>query len=355
MGQQPAFEETCERYLFGELSEAEAERFEEDYFADDELFERFLAVKDELLDLYTRGELAEEKRARFAKHFPATAPRRRQLNETKEFISAVTAVSTKTEAANRAALNAPLTSETPKSSRRSLTNFFNLRPFAWQFALAAVLLVAVFGVWIFIRNWQKPAIDELAVQKTTPEPTPAPTTQPLTNESANNNANNNTITTSPTPVPPNVNQSSVNTNPTPQPTPKKTPVRPPQTSPAQIASIMLLPVATRDINEANTLRLNPGTRTVRLSLVFKSDDYRNYSATISTIEGAAALQQKTLKAATRGGNKSVTLQLASAILRGQDFIVTLKGQTAAGQTETIGEYYFRVERSSSQNTPPPKP
>jgi hypothetical protein len=46
-------------------------------------------------------------------------------------------------------------------------------------------------------------------------------------------------------------------------------------------------------------------------------------------------------------------------LTGQDYIVTLNGQTATGQTETIGEYYFRVERSPTQNTqtqtPTPEP
>jgi len=57
--QQSEFEETCERYLLGELSEAEQERFEEAYFADDALFEQFQAVKDDLLDAYARDELAE--------------------------------------------------------------------------------------------------------------------------------------------------------------------------------------------------------------------------------------------------------------------------------------------------------
>jgi hypothetical protein len=89
-------------------------------------------------------------------------------------------------------------------------------------------------------------------------------------------------------------------------------------------------------------------------LVFKNDDYRNYSAAVTTIEGAS-VWQKTLKAATGGANKNVTLQFAPALLRGQDYIVTLKGQTAAGQTEIIGEYYFRVERSPSQNTQTPQP
>ena len=353
MGQQPAFEETCERYLLGELSEADRERFEEDYFADDELFERFLAVKDELLDLYARGELAEEKRARFASHFLTTAPRRRQLDETQNFIRAVTVVSTKAAATDNEALDALIEIETQKSSRQSFTNFFNLRPFAWQFALASVLLAAFFGVWLFFRSGQQAAPDELASGQPTPAPTTAPTGASPTNESENTNSGNNTSTT-PTPTTANVNQSPTNTNVSTQPTPKKPTVQPPQ-MPAQIASLMLLPVASRDINDANTLRLNSDTRTVRLSLAFKSDDYRNYSAAISTIAGATVWQQKTLKANPNGGNKSVTLQFAPTLLRGQDYIVTLKGQTAGGQTETIGEYYFRVERRLSQNTPTTKP
>lgn len=349
MEQQSAFEESCERYLLGELSEAERERFEEAYFEDDALFERFLAVKDELLDLHARGEFPAEKHARFAKYFLATEPRRRQLEETQELIRAVTAVSTKADAADNAAVNPPLTVETPKSSRRSFTSFFNLRPFAWQFALAAIILVSLFGVWIFFRSGQKTAPDELASGQPTPAPTTAPENVLPTNESENANVNSNTAIT-PSPIPANANQPSANTKSSPQPAPKKPVSRPPQISPAQIASVLLLPVASRDINDSNTLRLNSDTRTVRLSLVFKSDDYRNFSAEITTVGGASVWRQSNLRAS----NKSVTLQLAPALLSGQDYIVTLSGQTSAGQTETIGEYYFRVEHSSSQKTPASK-
>ena len=350
MEQQIAFEETCERYLLGELSEAERAQFEEAYFADDALFERFLAVKDELIDAYARDELAEAKRTRFTQHFLTTAPRRRQLDEAQEFIRAVTAVSTKASDAN-----APIALTTPKSSWQLLANFFKPRPFAWQTALAALLLIALGGTWVFVRNWQQATPNEQAVL----QPTPTLTTAPSSNE-------NNTA---PVPAPANVNQSPANPNVTPkpaprlpananitpEPAPKKPTNRPPQILPAQIASIILLPVASRDINEANTFRLNSDTRAVRVRLVFKSEDYRNYSAAITTIAGAS-VWQKTLKADTGDKkNKTVTLQLAPALLSQQDYIVTLKGQTAAGQTETIGEYYFRVERdSSSQNTPTPE-
>ncbi|MDQ3710601.1 MAG: hypothetical protein M3388_00035, partial [Acidobacteriota bacterium] len=145
------------------------------------------------------------------------------------------------------------------------------------------------------------------------------------------------------------------TNAVPKPTPKSPAERKPQISPAQIASVILLPVASRDINEANTLRLNSDTRAVRLRLAFKNDDYRNYSATLTTVAGASVWQQKMLKADTGGANKSVTLRFAPALLNQQDYIVTLTGQTAAGQTETIGEYYFRVERNPTQNTQTPIP
>ena len=315
-------DEMCERYLLGELSEAECTQFEEAYFADDALFEQFLAVKDDLTDAFARNELDEEKRNRFAKHFSATAPRRRQIEETQEFIRAVSAVSGKT-----------VTSK--KNWRQSFADFFNVRPLAWQFGLAAVLLIALGGIWFFVRQPKTP--DEQAVQK----PTPAPTVSLPINENTNT-ANINTATPSPSPA--KANQSPVNTNSTPQPTPKSPTTTPTQFSPAQFAAVVLMPVASRDINESNTLRINSNTRTVRISLVFKSGDYRNYSAEITTVEGVSVRRQNNLKSS----GKSVTLQLAPALLRGQDYIVTLTAKNAEGQTETIAEYYFRVERSPVQ-------
>jgi hypothetical protein len=319
-------EETCERYLLGELSEAGREQFEDAYFADDIFFERFLAVKDELLDAYARGELAEEKRLRFEKHFSATAPRQRQIDETKSFIGAITAVSTKTTARNAETGDA-----TSKSSWGILfSNFLNSRAFAWQAALAVFLLLALGGTWIFVRRSQLPP-DEQATQ----QPTPAPAIDQPSNE------NNSATTLSPTPA-------DVNQNVSPTPTPQKPVDRPPKDSPVQMASILLLPVASRDISEANTLRLAPDTQTARVSLVFKDHNYRNLSAEITTIDGARVWRQNRLKANSGSANKSVMLQFPSAVLRGQDYIVALKGQTASGQTETINEYYFRVQRDSPQ-------
>ena len=345
MEQQSEFEETCERYLLGELSEAEQERFEEAYFADDALFEQFQAVKDDLLDAYARDELAEEKRRRFAAHFLASAANRQQLEETQNFIRAVTEVSTKTADSVKVK---PDSNERQKSSLKDLIGFFSPRPFAWQAAFAALLLLALAGVWLIVRSWRQTPINPEVAGHPTPLPTVAATPN---NENQNTAiANNNTnIPSSSTPVivnktPANASQSPANVNATPQATPEKTPVRTPQNLPAQIASVVLMPVATRSISESNTLRLDSSTRTVNLSLVFKGEDYPTYSVTVATVGGAVVLQRK-----MTGGNKnkSITLEFAASILRQQDYIVTLKGTTANHQTETIGEYYFHVRRTES--------
>jgi hypothetical protein len=318
--QQLAFEETCERYLLGELSEAEQTQFEEAYFADDSLFERYLAVKDELLDAYARGELTKEKRARFEQYFPATAPRRQQIDEAKHLIGAATAAARKTSLTS----GEPQTvSRDARSSwRESLAGLFGSRPLGWQFALVLLLLLAAGGVWTLIRYRQRQASELASSEKTKPQP-PLTSSPPVV-------AGNNT----PSPFP-------TSTSVTPRPTPKVPDIPTPQFPSTQIASITLLPLATRDINEENTLVLDPGTRIVRLRLVFRKNNYRSYSAKLTTLDDQLVWQTRGLKA---DSGKSVTLQLAPGLFQRQDYLLTLNGRTAGGQLETIATYFFHVVR-----------
>src|SRR5262249_47691435 len=67
------------RYLLeaDKLPAHEVERFEDEYFGDDETFALLLAAEDELIDRYLRGELSAQERERFERHF-LLSPRRRQ-------------------------------------------------------------------------------------------------------------------------------------------------------------------------------------------------------------------------------------------------------------------------------------
>ena len=53
------------QYLLGELSESEGAKVEEEFFEDDEAFERLNSVEDELIDAYTLGQLSPVERKRF--------------------------------------------------------------------------------------------------------------------------------------------------------------------------------------------------------------------------------------------------------------------------------------------------
>jgi hypothetical protein len=60
------------RYLLGELPEKEAERIEETYFDDDDLFAGLLAAEDDLIEEYLHGGLARGERQQFEMRFLST-------------------------------------------------------------------------------------------------------------------------------------------------------------------------------------------------------------------------------------------------------------------------------------------
>ena len=68
------------RYLLGELSEEQQRKFEESYFASDELFVWLLEVEAELVERYARGNLSADEREQFKKYFLRSAKRRRLAN-----------------------------------------------------------------------------------------------------------------------------------------------------------------------------------------------------------------------------------------------------------------------------------
>ena len=69
------------RYLLGELPEPEAARFEDQYSADETLFEDLTAMEAELIDAYVHGELTPERRNRFETKYLASARQRQKVED----------------------------------------------------------------------------------------------------------------------------------------------------------------------------------------------------------------------------------------------------------------------------------
>jgi anti-sigma factor RsiW len=77
------------QYWLGELSPEAEQRLEDRYFADDDLFEQLLAVREELFDAYARGELSEAERARFEQHLLHSPENREELEFARRFAGAL--------------------------------------------------------------------------------------------------------------------------------------------------------------------------------------------------------------------------------------------------------------------------
>ena len=324
------YEDICARYLLGELSEPEQAQFEDSYFADDLLFERFLAVKEDLIDAYARGDLGGPKRERFERHFLSSEPRRQRVEEARVFIRALTAASTDAATVNRTRALAPAT---PTSGWRSIPKLFASLPLAWQGALVALLVVAVAGSLLLVRQFQSRLAErerlqnEVATRKQEEERRPA--------------------------VAPPVNSNALPANPHPSPAPEETP-KPAEKPIRQVASLYLTAFSARDATPSNSLTLRPDTMAVRLRLSFKGEGYARYDVTLRTLDGKQLLSRRGLKAGSSASGKSVTLTLNPAILQQQDYIVTVSGLTDDGRVEAINDYYFHVERGAPQATPTPK-
>ena len=323
-------ENTCERYLLGELSEQEQTQLEEEYFANDALFERFLAVKDDLIDAYARGELAADKRRRFEKHFLASRPRQERVEEAKGFIRAVSAHPT-VAAQDHDVVTAP----TQNMWWQQLLSFTTLRPLVWRGALVAILVIAVGGSWVLVRRFQdqrfqreQPQNQEAADRRREEERKAAMTSSVAGVE----------LTRKPTVTP----------SPDSTPHPKSANKQPLLPMPAQVASLFLTPFSPRDATASNSLLLHPQTRTVRLQLAFTGDEYRRYDAVLRTLDGKQVFSRRGLRVTPGTTGRSVTIALQPAMFDRQDYIITLHGLTADDKLEAIGDYYFRVERTASQ-------
>ena len=67
------------RYLLGELSAEETDRFEEKYFTDDETFDRLFVVRTDLIDRYLHGRLSKEQTVKFENFFLQSPDHRREV------------------------------------------------------------------------------------------------------------------------------------------------------------------------------------------------------------------------------------------------------------------------------------
>lgn len=294
-------------YLLGEMSEEAEARFEESYFADDDLFERFLIVKEELIDGYVRGRLSESERERFERRF-LTSPRRR------EQVAFARALKQKLAEPN---VKPSVQAETT-SWRRQWLGLWTPRFPVWTTA-AAVLLIIGLG-WLVSENRRLRA--ELSATRAE-QSAQSERERELQRQLAQLRAS----------VPSNIA--------TPTPTPVSAPS--PRASPAPIESFLaiVLRPGVRSAQELQKATLAPSVRRLRVDLLLDDNpEYRRYSVVLRSADDREIERRGGLRAKDKNFGYSIAVEFSAATLNGGEYSVTLFGHDSRGRRKKVEEYHF---------------
>lgn len=311
-------ESLMRRHLLGPLPEEEAIALEATLLADDEQFERACEIENKLVDDYARGTLSAADLESFERYYLASPVHRRRAELAKILV----------EHADAPLSVSPAAHLRPISWRARLSEKLSLASPVWQFALlAAVLVLAVGGLWLFFDRVR--VRRELAQLKTESEVARA-REQALADQVAATQKQNENLIEELVQLRDTENVSA--TQPTPAPR-------------QNVFTFLLSPTLVRSSGEAQTLTIPPQTNTVRLQMKAEATGARRFQASVRTVEGRQVWQQRTIRPrATNAQTVVVTVNVPAGKLATGDYIVTLSSVKQAGEMEEVNRYFFRVVR-----------
>jgi hypothetical protein len=302
-------------YLLGELPEEQHEELEERFCHDADLFERMLALRDDVIDDYLRGELSRQQSQQFERYFMAT-PQQRKRVENARALMQVVASGPAAERTAYARIKAELV-----SFWQRLRDLLRDHPVEIGVVFAvALLIVAVPGLQVVrLRNQLAQARQQTAEQRSRAD---------RAEELAR--AASQAPSLSPEPAPPSRPEENV------------------------IASLFLTsdydrgPKGPGGSGGLQKLVIRPRRDLVQLRLKLADDDYRSYRVTLSEVSSGRKVQTLDgLRAQPTRSGKVVIAEFPASSFPSpaMDYLVVLDGRTAEGKYETeIDKYSFRVEQ-----------
>ena len=310
-------EQNIQRYLLGELTEAEQTTLEQQYFNDRSLFEEVVLVENELVDKYARGLLAPATRDRFEKHY-LDHPRRRERARFAE------ALATRIDEKKTASIS-------PSASASWFDRLLGSQRgprLAWALS-AVILLVAAAAVWFFLESRRlERQLATIESERITREKREGELQQEAANErlrAEKLSQELDQLRTTP-------NGSSGS------PTEEK--------KPALFATLVLAIGGTRgaDAGSPALLVIPTGTEQVRLQLRLRENNYSSYQIVVQSAGGDAVFTSRRVGAANGRPGANLTFNAPARAFTAGDYILTLRGATKTGEVEDVSKSLFRVER-----------
>ncbi len=318
-------QEMIVRYLLGELPEKQQVEIEDQAFQDQRYLQNILAVENDLIDEYVRGEIPLNKRQKFESHFLASAERRRKV----EFARALSTVASESEVFESVP---PVSSDAPRFLLNPLRAFIQSLNPAAAFSVAAAALILVFGASWLIRDGlrQRSQLSQLRAEQQAQKAQQRQLQEQIANERSHNEE-----------LAAEVEQLRKREAPLSLPREDQSSVKPAPTT----VALMLLPGLSRGSNQRPKLVIRQAAQTARLQVVVDpQDDYPRFLAELRTQRGQRVWGQENLSArATRIGH-TIVLNVPAKVFGSGQYELSLKGTTAAGIIEDVGYYYFEVSK-----------
>jgi anti-sigma factor RsiW len=297
------------RYLLGDLPQEERARLEDRYLTDAEVFEEFVAIENDLIDAYVRGELTEGERRKFeAEYFKS--PQRRERVEFARALRQVSALAMQAVPTQTASLWEKV---------RAAFSVPHRMP-QWALAAAALVMVAS-GSWLMVQNQRlRVALQQSLAQQAELRREEDTLRQHIAE--LEGNAKDQT----------HQNQQGSE-------------VAKLETPMGLEVTFGLTPgVARGSGGPQNTLILPTTASRLRLQLMLDRDEYKTYEGVLLTAERKEVLRGKALQSHSTGGSAAVTWRLPADSIHSGEYIVQLTGQPATGGPEDVESYSFRVVR-----------
>jgi hypothetical protein len=308
-----------QRYLLGELAEADQTAIELELLADREKFEQVCAVENDLIDSYLRGKMARADRERFEINYLASRYNRERVATAKILIAGIDRVASERIKVRERETGVPWWKRFADSLRWP-------QP-ALGVALVLTFLFALGAFWLHLERarllGQIARIgNEAQIERTSlrqREQELAARNQELERERANERRRHEESKAALEQL--RLQQSSL--------------------SPT-VLSFLLTPAPVRGEKAPPSLTLPRLTGRVRLLMELNGDGYASYHVRFQTDEGREILRRNAGKVRLGKDREFAALTILAGRLTKGDYILILIGQTADGRGEEIDRYFFRV-------------
>jgi hypothetical protein len=295
-------------YLLGDVSPEDRASFEEQFAADDILFEQLMAAEYDLIDSYVKGRLSVQQKKRFESHFLVLPERKERV----EFAKALMHIAPTLE--NHAEV---------KKQPPGITWYSRWRPMAAHAASILIIWIGVSAILVLSMAWivhtnirLRRRVAELQIQQ-----------RSLQDEDRKLREQVQALS------------SKLASQKSPE---DHRPAREIPPSTPAIVTLLLRPGVNRSDSAEHSLLLSRKTSLVRLQLISEQTGYSGYSASLETAEGELVRRIRGIKVRQGAGTgTTVTLEFPARLFKAGDYVLTLFG-IRNGQREAINSYIFQV-------------